>query len=375
MIADEPLEGESGLNLDEENPTGIYPNAEVRIEKAQYSILHLQTLCEKRKELIIAPDYQQNQIWNSKQSSELIESILMGIPIPLIYLFETKDGRKQVIDGRQRITTILDFLNDRLQLSDLKILTNLNKFRFSDLEPKTQGIFEDYQLIFYIIQPPTPERIKYDIVDRVNRGGTRLNSQEMRNALYRGKATELIDSICLSKEFAKATNNGINTSGMRDRYIVLRAVAFYLLFAGELNEADAGHPIEYKGDIDDFLAKVMTYINEETSDDKLSTLKRVFPEALNDIYQVLGKDAFRFETEANNKHRPINMPLFECIVYLFMYEWDMSDQERVRTEIYKLKKEFDRSDLFSQTVDATASVNYRFEETDQLVRKLSHKTK
>ncbi|NDV60253.1 DUF262 domain-containing protein [Bacteroides sp. 519] len=372
MKEDEPLEGESGLDITEEG--SIYPNTEVRVEKAQYSILHLQTLCEKRKELIIAPNFQRNEVWKTKQASELIESILMGIPIPLMYLFEAKDGKKQVVDGRQRITAILDFMNNKLRLENLKILNGLNKKYFSDLEPKLQGIFEDYQLSFYIIQPPTPERIKYDIFDRVNRGGTKLNNQEMRNALYQGKATELIDAICESEEFKIATDYGVNPARMRDRYIVLRAIAFYFLFDGTLKHADVGgQPIEYKSDIDDFLAKVMIYINEKKSNDEIESLKDLVLGVLRDIHLILGNNAFRFESKGGNKRRPINMPLFESLIYLFLYEWDMTDKEYIRNEINKLKRKFDLSGLFSNTIDSTNSVEYRFGEIDLLIRTLSDK--
>ncbi|HBX45483.1 MAG TPA: DUF262 domain-containing protein, partial [Porphyromonadaceae bacterium] len=111
---DRLLENESGLNMnDESDSLSIYPNAEVRVEKVQYSVLHLKRLYEDRKELILNPSFQRKDVWKGKQGSELIESILMGIPIPIMYFFETPDGRKQVVDGRQRITTILDFLNDK----------------------------------------------------------------------------------------------------------------------------------------------------------------------------------------------------------------------------------------------------------------------
>ena len=266
---EELLESESGLDMEENNSSTIYPNAEVRVEKAQFSILHLRRLCVERKEIIISPDFQRNDVWKGRQTSELIESILMGIPIPIMYLFETREGKKQVVDGRQRIDTILRFLDNGFRLKDLKILHSLNGSLFKELDPKLQGIFEDYQLFFYIIQPPTPERVKYDIFDRVNRGGTRLNNQEMRNALYRGNATFLIDEICISDEFKKATGEGVSSIRMRDRYIVLRAIAFYLLMTNQLQTADLGKPIEYRSDIDDFLAKVMIFMNQRMSQEEI----------------------------------------------------------------------------------------------------------
>ena len=157
-------------------------------------------MVSERKRVILAPAFQRFEVWTRRQKCELIESILMGIPLPAIYLLETKDGKRQVVDGRQRISTIISFMKDEFKLADLKILKDYNGKTFSTLPPLMQGIFEDYQLYCYIIQPPTPERVKYDIFDRVNRGGTRLNSQEMRNALYQGPATDLLKSISSSSE-------------------------------------------------------------------------------------------------------------------------------------------------------------------------------
>ena len=113
------LEGESYNSSAEVKE--VYPNAEVRVTRAQYSTLHIKRLVENREELIIDPDFQRENVWKNKQGAELVESILMGIPIPVMYLFEMRDGKKQVVDGRQRISAILDFLNDKLVLKDLKI--------------------------------------------------------------------------------------------------------------------------------------------------------------------------------------------------------------------------------------------------------------
>jgi hypothetical protein len=119
---------------DDVDSLSIYPNTEVRVEKVQFSVLHLKRLYEDRKELILSPDFQRKDVWKGKQRSELIESILMGIPIPIMFLFETANGRKQVVDGRQRITTIIGYLNNEFLLRDLKILHDLNGSRFRDLD-------------------------------------------------------------------------------------------------------------------------------------------------------------------------------------------------------------------------------------------------
>ena len=366
------LENESGLEVkDDDDSLSIYPNAEVRVEKVQFSVLHLKRLYEDRKELILNPDFQRKDVWKGKQRSELIESILMGIPIPIMYLFETADGRKQVVDGRQRITSIFDFLNNKFPLRDLKILHDLNGSRFSDLDKKLQGIFEDYQLHVYVIQPPTPERVKYDIFDRVNRGGTRLNNQEMRNALYGGKATELLKELSESDAFLKATERGVSPTRMKDQYIILRTLAFLLWLSGDLKVIKEMESIDYKSDIDDFLAKVMIAINAHLADSVIEAARNKFLLAMERIHRVLGNDAFRFEPKESGTRRPINMLLFEVLTYLFTYE--EVESEKTNPVIKEWKKEIDKTGgAFRESVDATSSVTARFEDVKRLLEKIKN---
>lgn len=367
------INSDSSTNLIESSTpndsVNIYPNAEVRMERAQYSISHLQKLVEVRKVLVIDPDFQRGNVWSPKQKRELVESILMGIPLPMIYLFESKDGKRQVVDGRQRISTMLEFLNGKFQLRDLKILKEFDNCGFSDLSPKMQGIFEDFQLYFYIIQPPTPERIKYDIFDRVNRGGSRLNNQEMRNALYQGPATKLIAKICDSKEFLAATDNGISTSRMRDRYAALRVLAFYLYFSNPSLMPKTSEPIEYKSDIDDFLAKVMIAINENSTSQQRERWKSEICNSFIEIYKCLGPLAFRFESPSGWK-RPINMPLMESLSFLFLLDWNKGNHNKIRKEINSMKRQIDDSGEFRNKVDSAVSVRERFNKMIDMAKKL-----
>lgn len=363
------LEGETSGNTN--GIESVYPNAEVRVEKAQYSTMHLKRLVEERKELVIDPDFQRNDVWSTKQSAELVESILMGIPIPTIYLFEMKDGTKQVVDGRQRISAILGFLNDKFSLKDLKILPQCNGKNFSGLDAKMQGIFEDYQLSFYIIQPPTPERVKYDIFDRVNRGGTRLTNQEMRNALYKGPSTILLKELAASSVFLNATGRGINSKRMKDQYIILRSIAFYLLKKKQHEVLEQnGESIEYKSDMDDFLAKIMIFLNEKASKDLLEDCKNTFYKAMDNCYKVLGRDAFRFDSESNNR-RPINMPLFEVLMFVFSDENLMEDVDYTKKGVENFKRKFDHQQMFSGNVDSTINLNERYDLAEKLIKQIN----
>jgi hypothetical protein len=353
------LEGEEGLSPFTED---VYPDATVKISRDQYSIFEIRRMLNDTKELIIDPEFQRNAVWKIEQERELIESVLMGIPIPIIYVFEDKDGKKQVVDGRQRIHAIVRYLGNAFALDNLKMLPRFNKKRFKELEPLYQSKLERYQIPMYVIEPPTPERVKYDIFDRVNRGGTRLNNQEMRNALYSGQSTMLLKKLSKSKSFEDATSGGVKNRRMRDQYVILRFLAFHLWRNGSL-------AFKYKSNLDEFLADVMKTINEYKPE-QIHQIEARFQHAMSQSFAIIGPDGFRFEAK-NVNMRPINMALFETLSHFFT----LIDIEAMNTNILKknlsaLKIEFDKSGYFTSRVDSTTSVEYRFEKVEKLAGEL-----
>lgn len=342
------LEVETGIELSK----SIYPNTTVRMSRGQFSAFQIKRMVEVLDQIKLDPEFQRNPVWKQKQKQELIESILMGIPLPVIYFFEDNHGKKQMVDGRQRVTALIEFMNNDFSLGTLRLLPMFNGKKFKDLEPIYQNKIEDYQISAYVIEPPTPEAVKYDIFDRVNRGGTKLNNQEMRNALYYGKSTLLIKKLSESDEFKKVTGNSIDSRRMKDRYAILRLIGFYLL---RRNKLDA----EYKSNIDDFLVLVMQHLNV-CQDEKLFELERVFLQAMKNAFNTLGGDAFRFEKNNINK-RPVNMALFESLGYFFMLTHDsLNDVTDISQKLIILKTKFDDSDAFKYAVDSSKNVDYRF---------------
>lgn len=362
MNADEyrqEIEGEETLINGFDKNDEIYPLSSIRIEKGRMSLYEIKRQYEERKQLVLDPEFQREYVWTQEQKSELIESILMGIPIPIVYLFQTRDARIQVVDGRQRISAVIDFMNNKFGLTELKIMKNIKKgTKFKDLEPIQQRKIEDYQIDTYLIQPPTPERIKFDIFDRVNRGGTRLNNQEMRNALYQGQATKLIKELSELDSFKKATDNSIKSKQMKDRYIILRFIGFYLYFSKKLGG------IEYKGNIDDFLAEVMQYINNVNSK-IIAELREIFDKAMQFAYKNFGADVFRFSNEGYSSKRPVNMALFECLSFAFAL-CIQNDIKIDKKELDNLKNKFDESGKFISGLDSVSNVEYRFNEAKML---------
>ena len=360
---DDVLEGEEGLDLGAgcDYPA---PDVDVKVSRDQYSLFEINRMVNETRDLIVAPDFQRNSVWKEKQKRELIETILLGIPIPVIYLFENEKGVKQLVDGKQRVDAITGFMANKLALQDLKLLSLFNGKKFKDLDPKYKSKFERYQITVYVVEPPTPERVKYDIFDRVNRGGTKLNSQEMRNAIYFGKSTEFIGKLAKSESFLNATGGGISSKRMKDQYVVLRFLSFYMLQENKI-------VFEYRSNVDDLFASVMKHLNG-LSDRDLNELERVFTRAMDNSLKILGGDGFRFAPRDENKNRrPINMVLFEALGCFFAsFDISLIDKLNLKDEVDRLKSEYDKSGYFKNSVDSTDSVRYRFDKIQELKRRL-----
>lgn len=194
------------LDADVQEEEQIYPANKIKVDKGFYTVFELKRRFDANpKRIILDSDFQRENVWYKDRKSELIESVLMGLPLPIFYFNQDKYGNLIVIDGRQRLGTLFSYMADEFALKGLKILRNENEKKFSDLPPIFTGRIEDFQIQAHIIMPPTPDRIKFDIFDRVNRGGVSLNKQEMRNALYQGRATRLLKSLAMSDAFRNAT--------------------------------------------------------------------------------------------------------------------------------------------------------------------------
>ncbi len=139
----------------------------------------------RKSRYILNPGFQRDYVWDDRRASKLIESCIMRIPLPVIYVAEEPDGRIVVVDGQQRLVTFKRFLADDFPLTKLGEGHPLNGHRFSDLPIYLQERVEDTQLTLNILDHNTPERARLDIFQRVNSGET-LTRQQMRNALYYG---------------------------------------------------------------------------------------------------------------------------------------------------------------------------------------------
>ena len=147
---------------------------------------------EKNDNEIFVPDYQREFTWDEQRQSKFIESIVLGLPVPLIFLAENEKGRLEIVDGSQRIRTLSAFFSDELTLCNLKKLTNLNGFRFSQLSLGRQRKIKNSALRAIVLRDNTTEEIKNDIFERINRGSDPLYSMEKRKGIFKSPFNDFI---------------------------------------------------------------------------------------------------------------------------------------------------------------------------------------
>ncbi len=248
---------------------------------------------------ILNPDFQRDFLWDVPTQSKLIESILMRIPLPVLYLAENDDGKVVVVDGLQRLTTFQHFLADKLKLR-LPDRPDLDGKRFADLPEKLQNRVEDCSLTLYSIDSKVPERARLDIFDRVN-SGVPLTRQQMRNCLYMGPATRFLAKEAATDLFMKATGGSLKQKTMRDREFVNRFCAFHLL------------PIEdYDGDMDRFLARALGRMNR-AGDEALDEVREVFHRTLTNNHMLFQRQAFRKHEPDQDRRGVINASLWDVM--------------------------------------------------------------
>lgn len=366
------VEHQNEINIGGQEDDQIYPMNGIKVDKGFYSVFELKRRYDSKpdKRIILDSDFQRDDVWNENRKAELVESVLMGLPLPIFYFNQDKYGRLIVVDGRQRLTALFEYMNDSFSLKNLKILPKINGQHFSELQPVLQSRIEDYQIQAHVILPPTPDRIKFDIFDRVNRGGVQLNKQEIRNALYQGQVTKLLNRIVKGDAFRNATGNAfVNEKRMKDKYLVTRFITFYLADRNLILD-DAGGVYQYKGDIDDFLGRGMDMVNN-MNQEKLADLEKSVEETLEKSYFYMGENAFRLVHDG--KKSPINMNVFETVMCIFLEvpERNEDRKEHIRETILKLlESEIFRDNIDSRR-DSAVRLQWRLEYAKRIGRSLA----
>ena len=215
---EEWFEEETEPESDEEPETVSLTDIEARYIKSQlrvvrttidFTLHNLQFVLKDPNYINFSPVYQRRDRWDTKKRSLLIESLLMNIPIPPIFLYENQYNQYEVMDGRQRLETIRDFLNDGLRLRGLEYWTELQGMKFSKLPQVIKSGILRRTLPAIVLLAETGEQkdakidVRMALFQRLNTGGVRLNPQELRNALYVGPFNDMLIKAARSNVFTR----------------------------------------------------------------------------------------------------------------------------------------------------------------------------
>ncbi len=330
-----PLDTDEGYTSGMDESDKFIPS-DVNITQLPTSISNIIERLEN-KEFDLTPAFQRHGgLWDKVKQSQLIESLMLKIPLPAFYFDASNKDKWIVIDGLQRLIAFQNYLVGNQQedgtkkksnFTGMQYLTDFNEKTFDDLPRQYIRRIKESSIVAYTIMQGTPDEVVFNIFQRINTGGIPLNDQEIRHALYSGKGTDLIKQLAERKEFKQATQFAIKTERMLDCEYVLRFISF----------TELDYKEEYKGSIDNFLIKGLKKANSFNEED-ISRVTKRFVRVMNVCKDIFGKYAFR---KYNKKFQrgPINKAIFEIWAICFS-ELDNERLEKIKENKNKFIIEF-----------------------------------
>ena len=336
----------------------------IRVDTKTYSLRNIIDMI-RDNDLELAPDFQRKKVWGPIQKSRLIESILIRIPLPAFYFSSDEGGLLQVVDGLQRLSTVNDFVNGKFNLNGLEYLQNeVGGKPFKDLPTLWSRRIYSTQITANVVDPQTPDQVKFDIFKRINTGGSPLNAQEIRHCMSKKRSREFIHRLVSSKEFQQATNEKLKDHPrMVDREVALRFVAF------RLNRDQ----YDDFGTLDSFLTDVTKQIDSgKIDDERLEALINDFIRSMKNAKNVFGNHAFRKWDKYTDRLNPFNRALFDSwSVILADYEW--SQLEESKASIVESSRElmtngFEFLTAITTSTNMTSRIDTRFSAVDRILK-------
>lgn len=244
---------------------------------------------------LLKPDLQRNYVWTKQEASRFIDSILLGLPVPSIFLANEKNNKKLIIDGYQRIMTVHDymegFFDHEKKIFKLSNIESINqRWRnktFLELSPDEQRKIKTTTIHAIIFEQRQPQNSTgmYQIFERINTSGKALKSQEIRNCVYNGEFNELLNKLNMNSNWRSVINMSKVDSRMIDIELILRFLALYNMNDMEIMESTQINLTRY---LNKFMGKYC-----DLSQEKSSEFELLFTRMIDFINTNLGKKAFR----------------------------------------------------------------------------------
>ena len=320
----------------------------------------------KRGKLVIQPDFQRHFVWDAKKSSRLIESALLDIPLPVIYISEEKDGKEYVIDGQQRLTAFFSFIDGQFpngidfKLTGLKVFTELNRKSFKEIDEELQDKIRYCKIRTITFRRESEADLKFEIFERLNTGAVSLNDQELRNCIYTGLYNKLLKELSKDADFMYLLGLKKPDKRMKDIELVLRFAAFYHFTY-----------LKYKPPMRKFLNNDMEKYQDISEVDAIE-LKNAFKNAVTIIKSLLDNHAFKRFYKGDEKNpngywepKKFNASLYDILMYSFAREdknevYQNLDSIR-EALIYLMTNDQDFIDAIELSTSSVQAVTKRFD--------------
>jgi uncharacterized protein with ParB-like and HNH nuclease domain len=295
-----------------------YDPSKIRCESRNFSLKQVYDMIESEShDIDLHPDFQRNVVWDNLRKSRLIESIILGVPLPMFYFAEDENGQLSIIDGLQRLNAIYEFMSGKFSLVGLEYLDNC-KTKFEGLEVKYKRRINMTQISCIVILPESPAEVKYNIFRRINTGGRPLNSQELRNCMSGQNLRATLKEMVDSKEFVQATSGSVKDIRMDAQELALRFIYFRDLLLSKGIES-------YNGSIDSELDNLTDSLKRKNLD-TFKIYVSSFKKSMKLAFHLFGDHAFRriFLDKSNQtiKRSIINKALFSSISVLLSFYTD-----------------------------------------------------
>jgi len=303
----------------------------------------------------LSPEYQRRFRWDAVRQSKLIESFLMNVPVPPIFLNEDVYGQYSVIDGKQRLNTIYEFLRGRLRLTGLDIFSDINGLSYDSLPPRLQTVIKTRPTLrAVIILRQSDEDVKFEVFQRLNTGGVQLNPQEIRNSTYTGSLNNMILELSTNRQFhhllgIKNKENSAIYQEMRDVELVLR----YFTFRENWQNFSGG----MKRNMDIFMAN-----NRHMNEEEISKAKQDFLRTIGVVEACFDEHSFqRWLPERETWKRQVLASLYDAQMFACR-DFNQINLERAQSRreniLNGIKRLFTNNEFRRAVDSATNTPNY-----------------
>lgn len=218
---------------------------------------------------LVIPEFQRNYVWDQRKASKLIESFMLGLPVPGVFLYKVRGTNKlSIVDGQQRIMSAIRFFSNRFDEKIFRLTNVLPKWKnktYEELDESDRFLLDDTVLRATVIQQldPDDDSSIYHIFERLNTGGINLNAMEIRRCVYNGEFADLLQHLNDFPAWRSIIGKPKEDKRLRDVELVLRLVTLQYKWNS------------YEKPMKNFLSSFMAQVNKFTGDQKSSFFQKV----------------------------------------------------------------------------------------------------